>query len=273
MAYKLIKWSIILLPVVFVGVWEVLRHTILLTYLPMDMTTLMTPFLLFFISITLLFPLFSHLERMQEELQLERTVKAKLEERERLARELHDGIAQSLFLLSVKLDKAERRSSKGENISFQDLRQTVHEVNSYVRESISNLRVPAELEPDEGGTMQHLLARMGREVQVKLEIHWAIREDQLSLKDKVELFACIREAVINVRKHSGVARAIVSGVQEPTGWSVSIEDYGKGMAGEEQDISGKYGLKMTRERAILMGWDIEVQSRPGHTEIKIQAIS
>lgn len=111
MAYKLIKWSIILLPVVFVGVWEVLRHTILLTYLPMDMTTLMTPFLLFFISITLLFPLFSHLERMQEELQLERTVKAKLEERERLARELHDGIAQSLFLLSVKLDKASNRSA------------------------------------------------------------------------------------------------------------------------------------------------------------------
>ncbi|WP_442435751.1 histidine kinase [Paenibacillus peoriae] len=68
----------------------------------MDLGNWLTPVLVYVVSITLLTQLFRILEKIQKELEIERSEKAVLEAREQLARELHDGIAQSLFLLSVK---------------------------------------------------------------------------------------------------------------------------------------------------------------------------
>ena len=76
----------------------------------MEMGNFLSPILVFIVTLIFLRYLFSVLERMQEELRLEKVKKAALIEREKLARELHDGIAQSLFLLSVKTNKYGRRN-------------------------------------------------------------------------------------------------------------------------------------------------------------------
>jgi len=108
MSYRQLKWMILIVPTLLIGIWEYVRHQFLMPYLSMDTGNYLTPVLLFMISVTLQYKWFRKLESMQEELQKERSLKASWEEREQLARELHDGIAQSLFLLSVKVDRAEK---------------------------------------------------------------------------------------------------------------------------------------------------------------------
>ena len=99
MTYKQLKWFILLIPTVTVGVWEYVRHEYLLPYISMEVGNWLTPVIVLFVTFTLLTRFFKKLETIQEELRIERAEKAVLEERERIASNLHDGMAQSLFLL------------------------------------------------------------------------------------------------------------------------------------------------------------------------------
>lgn len=146
MSYKQIKWMILLVPTFTVGLWEYIRHQFLMPYLSMDVGNWLTPLILYLISVTLLSRLFNMLESARAALEQERASKVALEARDQLARELHDGISQSLFLLSVKTDKAERSlAGSGHENEIQEIRKTVHEVNAYVRQAIAQLRyVPGQ---------------------------------------------------------------------------------------------------------------------------------
>ncbi|KAI7246577.1 hypothetical protein KC345_g12051, partial [Hortaea werneckii] len=122
---------ILLLPTIMVGIWEFVRHQFLMQYISMDTGNYLTPALVFLFSIILLLPLFRMLERNQRELEHERAASTAMEARELLAKELHDGMAQSLFLLSVRIDRLEQNRKDGE-VSAENvdqIKKTVHEVN------------------------------------------------------------------------------------------------------------------------------------------------
>ena len=108
--YKQIKWLILTIPTITIALWEYIRHAFLLSYISMDIGNFLSPILVFVVTLVFLRHLFSVLERIQEAVRLEKANKVALIEREKLARELHDGIAQSLFLLSVKVNKFGRKN-------------------------------------------------------------------------------------------------------------------------------------------------------------------
>src|SRR3569832_1625158 len=129
MSYAKIKWLILLLPTVATGIWEYVRHQALLPYLSMELGNILTPFIVLLVTLTLLTKLFRMLEETLNQLQRGQAMKAAFEEREQLARELHDGISQSLFLMSVKLDKLERAQDSGDRaVAAEQIRATVRHV-------------------------------------------------------------------------------------------------------------------------------------------------
>ncbi|WP_068785908.1 histidine kinase [Paenibacillus phocaensis] len=275
MSYKTIKIAILVTPTLVIGIWEYVRHQFLMPFISMELGNVLTPIILFLLSVTLLYKLFFHLEQMQEELQRERALKARLEQREQLARELHDGIAQSLFLLSVKVDKAERRQMAADQThDWQELRKTIHEVNRYVREAIADLRVlPDAREDDEanGATFPARIRQMAQEQQLELQLHWQLEEDEAwSPKARMELLACIREAIVNAGKHAGVREIRAFGEGSARRFRVRVIDSGVGFPEGDQERPGSYGLRIMRERAEGMGWRLEITSRPGHTIVEIQ---
>jgi len=143
LSYRQIKWLLLIIPSITIGLWEYVRHEILLPYISMEMGNWLAPFIVLAVTMTFLLKLFAMMEQLQNELNRERVAKAALEERERIARELHDGIAQSLFLLSVKVDQLEKSGGNvGGKPDVQVVRKTVHQVNEYIRQAISNLRYP-----------------------------------------------------------------------------------------------------------------------------------
>ncbi|CAM4472722.1 two-component system nitrate/nitrite sensor histidine kinase NarQ [Paenibacillus endophyticus] len=272
MSYKWLKWLILWIPTVAIGLWEYLRHALLLPFISMDLGNVLAPVFVFVITLTLLRALFAKLESMQESLQRERVVKAAFEEREQLARELHDGISQSLFMLSVKLDKLERAKTVDDmQQTTEQMRKTVRHVYDDVRQSIANLQelpIPADLSWMQ--SIHHFTAEMEQSCGIRTKVEWHLQEGVLSHKQKVELLAIMREALMNVQKHAKAEQIVIrceSGQEwdaQPAVFCCSIADDGVGAPAEKLYEKGKYGVKMMQERADAMGWSLSVQKTDPH---------
>ncbi|MDT0125060.1 histidine kinase [Paenibacillus sp. RRE4] len=271
MSYKQIKWMILLIPTITVGLWEYIRHQFLMPYLSMDAGNWLTPVIVYLVSVTLLSRLFLMLEGARAALEQERASKTALEARDQLARELHDGISQSLFLLSVKTDKAGRSlAGTSHEQDLREIQKTVHEVNTYVRQAIAQLRyVPSPVADPEAVALQAQVESIVSDTVPEADVEWNLTEVSFSAKEQVELLACIREALLNVRKHAHATQVEVFTKGNASNWSVHIRDNGIGIHEDPMLLKDRYGLRITKERAEQMGWTFQLDSVSGNTQIII----
>lgn len=266
MSYKWLKGLILWIPTIVIGLWEYVRHAFLLPYVSMELGNWLAPVFVFLISFTLVRGLFRKMEEMQESLKRQQVIKASFEEREQLARELHDGISQSLFMLSVKLDKLERsESEEAAKTTMEGVRQTVRHVYEDVRQSIASLQ--AEPQPSHSSWLQSIqgaVAELEQGSGARTTADFRLRDDLLSHRQKVELLAIIREALMNIQKHAGASNAYVWAQHDGkpnemnSSFSCIITDDGRGVSADELGQKGKYGVKMMRERAEAMGWSLRI---------------
>ncbi len=270
--YKRIKWLILIIPTVTIGVWEYVRHEYLLSYISMDLGNWLAPVIVFLVTMLLLTKLFSVLETIQSELQQSKLIQIALHERENLAKELHDGIAQSLFLMSIKVDElAQHASSEADQRKLTSIKQTVTEVNQYVRQSISNLRYPPELVTVPWKQAMQLLVRdIYLETNVKIDYVWQIDEEALTVKEKIGLYEFIREALVNIRKHAPDAKHIsIQIINKAQGWSCIVRDDGPGFKEKDLAKTESYGLKIVKERCIELGWVFSIRREGTYTFVEV----
>lgn len=269
--YEQIKWLILILPTVTITLWEYIRHAFLLPYISMDMGNFLSPVLVFVVTLIFLRHLFIILERIQEELRLEKTKKAALIEREKLARELHDGIAQSLFLLSVKMNKFGRKNHLEHDSDFQKIKQTLQHVHDDTRQAITNLKyVPNEDPFSWTETIYQYVTELKNHHLMDVKLEWGIHEDTLSTKEKIELFACIKEAVVNVIKHAKINQIWIHSKEIDNGWICEIKDQGIGFTNEMIQSSKGYGLQIIKDRARDMGWGFSMKRVDNETIIELK---
>ncbi|WP_219838595.1 sensor histidine kinase [Paenibacillus sp. R14(2021)] len=260
---KRIKWLILWTPTLTIALWEYLRHTLLLPYLSMSLGNALAPVIVMTVTATFLVKLFRMLEETQDSLQQAKSAKAAFMEREQLARELHDGISQSLFLLSVKLDKLENaETTEQAAATAQQLRQTVKHVYDDVRQSIASLR--SEPSKTDVQWMQAVrdMAEALRLGGLDVRLDWQLADNKLSGKEKIELLAIVREAMLNVQKHAQASLLIVRAVQEDSGGTAfrcTISDDGIGAEPQQLAEKGRYGVRMMKGRADAMGWEFQVR--------------
>jgi signal transduction histidine kinase len=272
MTYKQIKWLILWLPTATIGLWEYLRHTVLLPYVSMELGNVLAPVIVLLVTVTLMRRLFAMLEDTHEALQRERLLKAALEEREQLARELHDGISQSLFLLSVKLDKLDgAKDGEDRRETSEQIRQTVRHVYEDVRQSIANLRsAPVLTDISWIQSVKSLIEEMYDSGGPRIDLEWRLSDASLTRKEKVELFAIFREALINVQKHAHASSVRVRAEElgGGSGFRCTVEDDGVGTDEAALTARGRFGVRMMRSRAESMGWKLSVRAAEtsrGHT--------
>ncbi|MDF2716627.1 MAG: putative two-component sensor histidine kinase [Paenibacillus sp.] len=269
MTYKQIKWLILIIPTLTIGIWEYVRHEFLLPYISMELGNWLAPVLVLLVTLLFLTQLFTMIEHNQEELNRAKAVRAVMEEREKIARELHDGIAQSVFFLNAQVSRMERMKQADE-LPLDKLKESVHRTNDYVRQAIANLRHAADADRNpwlQG--VESLIDELHRETDLQFETKWEIPESQLSSKDKVELLAIVREALLNIHKHADATRVRVQALTTDTGWICRIADNGKGFEPETAVGGNRYGLKMMRDRANNMTWRLHIERNEGETKITI----
>lgn len=268
MTYRQIKWLILLIPTISVGLWEYLRHTVLLPYISMNAGNWLSAIIVFLVTLYFLNILFGRLERMQQELQRERSEKAVLEEREKIAKELHDGIAQSLFFLSVQVNKMGNDFSK-DNKPYNKLKKTLQHIHDDTRSAIQNLRsLPSQDDITWTKSLDAFFNEMESQHGLKIHREWCLEDDDLSSKEKIELFACVREAIINVIKHAFTNEVWLKTTTTPKGWICSVMDKGAGF--DTNQITDGFGLKIVQDRASSMEWKLNIDSMHGETTMTIE---
>ena len=215
------------------------------------------------------------LQKLGEEnirLQVSSNEAAVLEERKRLARDLHDTVSQQLFALHMSaatLTKViENDSAKAKEIADQ-LTKVSSMAQKQIRGLIAQLR-PVELE---GRSLEQALDRWFpdycRHNHLLGSLDVRVTED---ISDAVEhqMFMIIQEAMANVVKHADAKNVEMTLREMEHQYLLSISDDGKGFyKGQVQTHS--FGLSTMRERARKLGGDIEILSKAGAgTRIKVQ---
>ncbi|HLA18934.1 MAG TPA: GAF domain-containing sensor histidine kinase, partial [Dehalococcoidia bacterium] len=194
---------------------------------------------------------------------------AVLEERERLAQEMHDSLAQVLGYLHLKAQAAKRHLDGGQparaNDELAEMASLAHEAYVDVREAILGLR--ETVSPTRGivGTLREYLQKFARQAGIAAELE--VEGDaapQFPPEAEVQLVRVIQEALTNVRKHAKANRAWVRIASLPSEIGISIEDKGRGFDPVILNEDGpRFGLRTMRERVERVGGRLEIESSPG----------
>ena len=202
-------------------------------------------------------------------LQIHKTLMAQEEERKRIARELHDDVAQSILLLSRQLDIL--ISGNGHKIPKDSIGELEH-IQNIANETYKSLqRYARDLRPsilDQMGLVA-ALNWLSEELSKDLGIKTTVKADKLPpLPPEIELamFRIAQEALNNVRKHAQASEANIKVKLEPDSVKMTITDNGKGFLAPRLtgDLAreGKLGVLGMEERARLIGGDLQIKSRP-----------
>lgn len=266
--YQLIKSLILIIPTLSIALWEFCRHTFLLPYISMEIGNYLAPVIIFMVTITVVKPLFKMMEATQEQLSKERTSKAALMEREQIANELHDGMAQSLFLLSINVQQMEKKKHDLKEENFSIMNQTVQKINAYVRKAISNLRYPpAQDVLPWREVMEDLATEFKNDTGIMLLVDWKLSDERLTLKEKIELKSNLREALLNIRKHANANQAWIYTENSNEEWQCSVVDDGQGFQDDPLKKVNCFGLKIMKERSEKMGWNMQIVRDKSLTKI------
>jgi signal transduction histidine kinase len=195
---------------------------------------------------------------------------ALLQERGRLARELHDAMSQSLFSLQLSADTATRLLAEdpaGAAAALAMVRALAAQVSAELRTTVEGLR-PADLERDglaAALTTQLTVAGRAHDVPVDVEVGDL---DGLDPDDEHQVLRIAQEAVTNALRHAAAGRVRVTlGPEEPDSrWALvlRVSDDGRGFDPQARGLRARrLGLTSMHERAASLGGALTVTSAPG----------
>jgi two-component system, NarL family, sensor histidine kinase UhpB len=206
--------------------------------------------------------------RMMRRLEAERrragsaALQAQEEERARVARDLHDEVNQSLTGLLLRLEAA-REAAPPELEA--ELAETKALANQAMRELLSLARQLRPTALDDLGLAAAVAGQVEQLARGEIEAELATDGDLSDLGDDAQLvvYRVAQEALSNAARHSGAGRVAVRLLRrgQSDGVELEVADDGRGFAFDESE--GGLGLAGMRERALLIGGELTIESRPG----------
>ncbi|MCF6092520.1 sensor histidine kinase [Microaerobacter geothermalis] len=213
-------------------------------------------------------------KKLEEELHSQIQNVAILKERERIAREMHDGLAQLISSIHIKvqlLSKLNENAKDGAgcpilNDHIHELREIVEKSYQEVRQNIYSLKT--SLNPEKG-FIHHIKQYLeGFEKQNHFTIHFDTNlseEYRFSDSMELQLLRIIQEALHNVRRHANATEVEVSINQIPADLiQIKIKDNGKGFSfSEVKKKKDHFGLSIMKERTEIIDGQFYIQSQEG----------
>lgn len=233
-----------------------------------EMIVAQLPFVLVCLIGVILLPVTTYTKNKREALQgqLENANKriaelVKLEERQRISRDLHDTLGQKLSLIGLKSDLARRlieADPERAKAEMEDIRQTARIALKEVREMVNEMR---------GTRIEDELFRIGqmlKAAEIAFHLTGNPQRTGISLVAENVVAMCLKEAVTNVVRHSGATECSIALESSPTELVVNISDNGVGLDEKAGRFRGN-GLTGMRERLEFVNGSLEVISREGTT--------
>jgi signal transduction histidine kinase len=197
-------------------------------------------------------------------------VMVKEEERKRIAREIHDELGQRLTVLRMDvlmLPKILRDHSAPLKQVISQARNSIDDILRIVRNIASDLR-PAVLDFGIVAAIEWLLDEFSTSLNIPCECHNMI-EDSIGLSDEqaTGIFRILQESLTNVARHAHAAHIEVTLKIVEDRLFIEIKDDGIGFDSSQVGLAKSYGLVGMRERATMLGGEIEIHGVPGQGAI------
>ena len=196
------------------------------------------------------------------------------EERQRISREVHDRVLQSLSSVRLRAETC-RRQLLGDRAAVENELRTIEdgvdkaitEIRNLLTENQSSqVLQPGSLERRLKQELEIFCARTG----FKLDFRCSIGAHNLPVPIERELYFTLREGILNAIRHSRATELHLSLKRTREGCEASLRDNGVGYDPASIEGSGHYGLKGMRERIRKIGGNLLVDTAPGKgTDIKI----
>lgn len=195
-------------------------------------------------------------------------IKAQEEERQRVARDVHDGPAQMLANVILKTELTEKMITKDINKAVEELK----ELKVLLRASLKDVRkIIYDLRPmslDDLGlipTIKRYADFFYEDTSIEVNIKVLTMEVNLDVYRNLTIFRIIQEALNNIKKHSNANRVLILIEASKKRFNLVIKDNGKGFDIDNvdkgnDDINSGYGLIGIRERATLLDGILEIKS-------------
>lgn len=188
---------------------------------------------------------------------------AALEERNRIARDIHDELGHALVALNIQLETAIALWDEDAAKSYEFLKeskQLASDALQAVRRSVADMRA----DPLNGKLLETAIASLVQEFQTTSGIE---PQCSISLTTPISqhlntvLYRILQEGLTNILKHAHATTVQIGLESSPNGVSLSLWDNGNGF--EVGDNLAGFGLRGMRERVLTSGGHIDVRSRPG----------
>jgi signal transduction histidine kinase len=214
--------------------------------------------------------LYADMEARVEALSRKLQHMAVVEERERLSREMHDGLAQTLSLLSIEVSQARSLANSGDLggvvEELGEISQVIDAGYEEVREAITSLRLTAPKGKEWADWLQEYVYDFGMRYELSAKVDIPVDGESLTLPphQEIQLTRIVQEALNNIRKHSKASQVHLALIPNGRVLRLRIADDGQGFdVMGARAKSGCFGLATMQERAELSGGKLHVQSTPG----------
>ena len=198
-----------------------------------------------------------------------------IEERFKIASELHDSLAQTLASLKIQARVLDESIHQGDDSQMwnelEKLEDSIHKANAEIRELIKQFRTGPKATKNFITELENLIDSFKNE-NSSIKIFLQIEDKKVNLSDDQSrnTLKIIQEAITNVVKHSQakIVRLFISKEKDNT-VNVLVEDDGIGIAkscfiGHEEEVSGEhFGISVMKDRANQMNARLDIESEPG----------
>lgn len=199
-------------------------------------------------------------------------LRAAEDERQRIARELHDDTAQRLAAMLVRLQVAMRQEDLPKrNTILEEIREGILETAEAVRRIARGLRPPVLDEVGVIAAIRSHAEALRKAYEFDIDVENPAEEPRLGPDAELALYRIVQEALSNVVRHAGATRARVVFDAGNGSLRVLVEDDGKGFVLDPTRPTSGLGLMGMRERARNAGGELQIDSRPGEgTRVRVK---
>jgi two-component system sensor histidine kinase DegS len=191
------------------------------------------------------------------------------DERLRVARELHDDTIQTLISLYARLDRLLAEDPCRDEQSRRQLEEIHSDINACmirIRRFVQDLRPPTLDYLGLFPTLRELAAQTSEQSGLRIDLRGSPSREPMAAEEELLVYRIVQEALRNIVKHAGDAQAEIRIADAAGILTVEVEDNGRGFtvdAEAELVEKGKLGLMGMKERAYLLGGELEIRAAPG----------
>ena len=212
------------------------------------------------------------LDRLEQERResARRALLAQEGERQRIARELHDEVGQTLTGVILQVEGLAAEIPDDLRPQLEELRETVRHGAEEVRTIARRLRPDALEELGLSSALAALAGAFERQVRVRVERDLA-QAVEVSPEEELVIYRVAQEALTNVARHAEASRVRLELRAERDSIVLAVGDDGRGIPDDARDSA--QGLRGMRERAMLVGAKLSIESQPGQGTVIRLAIA